>query len=137
LTGFIAAPSRGDWDTAHEEFKRLQEEFHEASNDAKNASLYVDWHDGEFVAPVERITREMLAQIIERNQTFLGYAHNSLEMLRRLDKSPKGLQDLIVNFVKTAEKLLVEKSDDPMGAMNELVAGFLEAGLKRVRSRPD
>jgi len=48
--------------------KKFQMEFHEASNDAKNASLYVDWRDGEFVSPSERITPEMLAQIISLSE---------------------------------------------------------------------
>jgi AbiV family abortive infection protein len=98
------ARARGDWDMAREEFKKLQTEFHETSNDAKNSSLYVDWKDGEFVSPSERITPEMLAQIIKRNQTFLGYAFNSLKMLKRLDESPDDLQDLIVEFVAAAER---------------------------------
>jgi AbiV family abortive infection protein len=62
------AKIRGDWEMAREEFKKFQMEFHEASNDAKNASLYVDWRDGEFVSPSERITPEMLAQIISLSE---------------------------------------------------------------------
>jgi AbiV family abortive infection protein len=129
------AKARGDWETAREEFKKLQTEFHEASNDAKNASLYVDWTDGEFVSPSERITPEMLAQIIERNETFLAYAQNSLKMLKRLDKSPEDLQDLIVEFIAAAEKMRAEKPDDLMAASNELVQNFLDAGLKRIKSK--
>jgi AbiV family abortive infection protein len=131
------AKARGDWETAREEFKNLQTEFHEASNDAKNASLYVDWEDGEFVSPSEQITPEMLAQIIERNQTFLGYAFNSLKMLKRLDKSPDDLQDLIVEFIAAAEKMRAEKPNDLMAAGNELVQKFLDAGLKRLKNKPD
>jgi AbiV family abortive infection protein len=74
--------ARGDWDMAQEDFRKLQLDFHESSNYAKNASLYVDWRDGEFVSPDEQITPEMLSQILDRNQTFLGYAQNSLNMLR-------------------------------------------------------
>jgi AbiV family abortive infection protein len=131
------ARARGDWEDAREEFKNLQTEFHEASNDAKNASLYVDWEDGEFVSPGEQITPEMLAQIIERNQTFLGYAFNSLKMLRRLDKSPDDLQDLIVEFIAAAEKMRAAKPNDQMAASNELVQKFLDAGLKRLKNKPD
>jgi AbiV family abortive infection protein len=57
------AKERDDWKTALEEFKKLQTEFHQASNDAKNSSLYVDWKDGEFVLPSEQISSEMLAEI--------------------------------------------------------------------------
>jgi AbiV len=117
--------------------EKFQTEFHGASNDAKNASLYVDWKDGEFISPSEQITPEMLAQIVERNQTFLGYAHNSLKMLRRLDKSPDDLQDLIVEFVAAAEKMRAQKPDDLMAAGNELVQNFLDAGLKKLKSKSD
>lgn len=79
----------------------------------------------------------MLSQIIERNQTFLGYALNSLNMLKRLDKSPEDLQDLVVEFIDTAEKMRAEKPDDLMAASNELVQRFLDAGLKRLKNKSD
>jgi AbiV family abortive infection protein len=131
------ANARGDWETAREEFRKLQLEFHQASNDAKNASLYVDWKDGEFVSPSERITPEMLSQIIDRNQTFLGYAQNSLKMLKRLDKSPEDLQDLVVEFIEAAEKMRADEPRDLMAESNKLVQRLLDAGLKRLKTRPD
>jgi AbiV family abortive infection protein len=131
------AKARGDWEAALKEFKKFQMEFDEASNDAKNASLYVDWRDGEFVSPSERITPEMLAQTIERNETFLGYAQDSLKMLKRLDNSPEDLQGLIVEFIAEAEKMRAEKPDDPMTAINELIERFLNAGLKRIENKSD
>ncbi len=131
------AEARGDWETAREEFKKLQTEFHEASNDAKNAALYVDWKDGEFVSPSEQITPETLSQIIKRNQTFLGYAQNSLQMLKRLDESPEDLQNLVVEFIETAEKMRAEKPDDLMAASNELVQKFLDTGSKRLKNKSD
>ncbi len=131
------AKARGDWEKVREEFEKLQMEFHQASNDAKNASLYVDWKDGEFVSPSEQITPEMLTYIIQRNQKFLGYAYNSLKMLKRLDKSPEDLQDLIVEFIEAAEKMRADEPGDVMAASNELVQRFLDAGLKRFRSKSD
>jgi AbiV family abortive infection protein len=129
------ATGRGDWKTALEEFRKLQLDFHEASNDAKNASLYVDWKDGEFVSPSEQITPEMLSQIIDRNQTFLGYAQNSLKMLKRLDKSPDDSQDLVVELVEALGKMRAEKPEDPMAAGNKLVQRFLDAGLERLTKK--
>jgi AbiV family abortive infection protein len=131
------AKARGDWKTAQEEFRKLQLDFHDASNDAKNASLYVDWKDGEFISPSEQITPEMLSQIIERNQTFLGYAQNSLKMLKRIDKSPDDLQDLVVELIKALEKMRAEKPEDLMAASNKLVQRFLDAGLKRLKTKTD
>ena len=129
------AKARGDWEAAREEFKKLQMEVDKASNDAKNASLYADWQNGEFVSPSEQITPEMLTQVIERNQTFLGYAHNSLKMLKRLDKSSEVLQDLLVEFVEAVEKMRAEKPDDLMAAGNVLVQRFLDTGLKKLKDK--
>jgi AbiV family abortive infection protein len=64
-----AARERGDWEAAYGEFKKLQTEFHAKSNAAKNASLYVDFEDDKFVAPVDRITADMLAETASRNET--------------------------------------------------------------------
>lgn len=97
----------------------------------------MDWKDGEFVSPSEQITSEMLAEIIERNKNFLGYAYNSLKMLRRLDKSPDNLPDLLIKFVAAAETMRTEKPDDPMASINELVQNFLDSGLKRLRNKPE
>ncbi|SRR6266567_760917 len=119
------ARARGDWKASLEEFRKFQTEFHEKSNSAKNGSLYVDWKDTEFVAPRERITIEMLAEIASRNETFLGYAHNSLKMLKRLDKAPGEMQGMVVEFVELAEKMRDEKPEDATAAINELVGKFL------------
>lgn len=127
------AKSRGDWEAAREAFKKTQGEFHETSNQAKNASLYVDWVDGEFVAPSERITEEMLAEITERNTEFLGYAHNGLKMLRRLAASPGAMRDLLSGFVEQAEELRDEKPDNLIEAMETLLSSFLEAGKHKLK----
>lgn len=127
------AKARGDWDAAMEAFRQTQNEFHETSNRAKNASLYVDWVDGEFVAPSERITNEMLVEITERNAEFLGYAYNGLKMLRRLENAPDAMKGLLSGFVEQAEKLREEKPDDFMGAMETLLSGFLEEGKQKLK----
>ena len=128
------AKASGNWEGMREAFSNFQKEFHAKSNDAKNASLYVDWKDGEFVSPSEQITDEMLAKIVDRNRTFLGYAHNGLNMLRGLDKSPEALQDLVV---ETAKKLRVEMPDDPEKVGNTLIHRFLDAGMKRLTGKTD
>jgi AbiV family abortive infection protein len=127
------AKARGDWEAALAAFKQTQDEFHATSNQAKNASLYVDWVEGEFVAPSERITNEMLAEITERNAEFLGYAHNGLKMLERLVKAPDQMRDLLSGFVEQAEKLREEKPDDLMGAMETLLSSFLEEGKLKLK----
>lgn len=128
------AKARGDWEAALVAFEQTQDEFHATSNQAKNASLYVDWVDGEFVAPSERITDQMLAEITERNAEFLGYAHNGLKMLERLVKAPDQMRDLLSGFVEQAEKLREEKPDNLIGAMETLLSSFLEEGKLKLKS---
>jgi AbiV family abortive infection protein len=127
------AKARGDWEAAMAAFRQTQDEFHETSNRAKNASLYVDWVDGEFAAPSERITNEMLVEITERNAEFLGYAQNGLKMLTRLESAPDEMKVLLSGFVEQAEKLREEKPDDMMGAMEILLSGFLEEGKRKLK----
>lgn len=70
-------------------FKRMQEEFHASSNDAKNASLYVDFADAKFVAPSSVITKEQASDALSRNGQFmlmaLDRAHLVLRWLSDLD----------------------------------------------------
>ncbi|WP_246739109.1 AbiV family abortive infection protein [Bradyrhizobium aeschynomenes] len=127
------AKARGDWEAAMEAFRQTQDEFHETSNRAKNASLYVDWVDGAFAAPSERITNEMLAEITEQNAEFLGYAQSGLKMLKRLETSPDVIKSLLMPFVEQAEKLRSEKPDDLMAAMETLLSGFLEEGKQKLK----
>jgi AbiV family abortive infection protein len=127
------AQSRGDWKAALEAFKKTQTEFHSASNWAKNASLYVDWSDGGFVAPNERITKEMLVEFSARNAEFLRYADNSLRMLKRLEKSPDDIRDLLEPFMVQAAKLRDEMPTDLADVFGKLLDDFLEAGKLKLQ----
>lgn len=118
------ARASGDWDAALEEFKKFQE-FHKKSNVAKNESLYVDWKNGEFRSPYDNITKEALTEIIIRNEQFLGYAHDNLQTLKRLEKDPSQMQSFAIEFVELAAKLRAEKPNDPMAAFNEIISGFI------------
>ncbi len=126
------AIARGDWKAALEAFKQTQDEFHQASNQAKNGALYVDWADGEFVSPNTRITDVMLSDIRDRNATFLGYASNEIKMLRRLEQAPDVMRELLAGLVGQAEKLRKEKPDDLFSLMDTLLAGFFEEGKRKL-----
>lgn len=132
------ARARGDWKAASELFKQSQEQFHATSNQAKNASLYVDWVEGTFVAPADRITVEMLAEITERNATFLSDALNNLKTVRRLTADPDQMRDLMLAFVEKAQKLREDAPANLVEAMDSLLSSFLEDGMAKVReNRPD
>lgn len=126
------AISRGDWKAAIEAFKQTQAEFHRTSNDAKNASLYVDWTEGEFLAPSERITAEMLEDIKQRNATFLGYASNEMKMFRRLVEMPNVMRELVSGFLEKAKRIREDRSDQLVAAMDELLADFFEEGKSKL-----
>lgn len=132
-----AAIAHGDWKAALEAFKQTQDEFHRASNQAKNRALYVDWADGEFVSPNKRITDAMLSDIRDRNATFLGYASNEIEMVRRLEQAPDVMRELLAEFVGQAEKLREEKPDDLVSLMDTLLAGFFEEGKRKLAKLDD
>lgn len=127
------ARSRGDMKAALEAFRETQAAFHETSNQAKNGALYVDWVEGAFVPPSERITEQMLSEITARNAEFLGYAHNGMKMLQRLAASPDRMGDLLSGFVEQTEKLRAENPDNLIPAMEALLERFLEDGMRKLR----
>ena len=47
------------------------------------------------------------------------------------------LSDYVVEFIAAAEKMRAEKPKNLMAAGNELVQKFLDAGLKRLKNKPD
>lgn len=127
--------ARGDPDRVLELFKQMQQQFHASSNQAKNASLYVDWVDGAFVSSAERITEQMLAETRERNSEFLGYASNNLNTLARLVSDPDALRDLLLKLVENVGRLQdgdpTNLSADKRGAL----AHFIEEGMARAVAR--
>lgn len=78
----LAAEEQDDVGAAHQAFNALQDEFHEKSNDLKNASLYVDY-DGSFRAPREVISAEHLDDVFNRNGAFMSMAFHKLDILLR------------------------------------------------------
>ena len=75
------ARDSGDLDAAGQEFKKLQEVFHEESNSDKNASLYVDFGDA-FTSPQELISEEVFVKVRKRNEEFMSIAFHHVRMLR-------------------------------------------------------
>jgi AbiV family abortive infection protein len=78
----LAAEEQNDIGAAHQAFNEMQDEFHEKSNDLKNASLYVDY-DGSFRAPREVISAEHLEELFNRNGAFMSMAFHKLTIMLR------------------------------------------------------
>jgi AbiV family abortive infection protein len=120
-----AAKARGDWELALSEFRKLQAEFHEGSNDAKNASLYVDFKEGEFVSPNECITAEMLAETAERNAMFLDLTAPYLRLIARWEERPEDAEAEIGAFVELAGAMHGKNPDEQMRALQDLINKFM------------
>ena len=60
-----------------------QSDFHKQSNLAKNSSLYVDFENGEFSAPSDRVTEAMVHETASRNAEFLALTGPKVEMMSR------------------------------------------------------
>ena len=123
------ARSRGDWADAIAIFKKAQDEFHKVSNRTKNDALYADWADNEFMAPHERITKDMLAEITDRNAEFLGFASNSLNMLKRMQRTPDEMRDVLTNFVTDLERLRGKETVDLESEFKTLLSNFVTEGV--------
>jgi AbiV family abortive infection protein len=121
-----------DYDRAQEAFYQMQEQFHRTSNTAKNASLYVDFEDGKFFTPAERITPEMVSYVANLNEEFLIGMSPKLEMLQGWALNPRPIADELVGFEKRLYKLREEYSD-PAEAMDVLLKEMFERRLKTLR----
>ncbi len=125
-----AAKQAGDFDGAIKAFKEMQKEFHLRANKAKNGSLYVDFVDGTFVAPNERITPEMVNEIAALDEKFLGLSFTNIKVFRRLAANPDSISDEIAGFEKRIKELGDEYLDDPAKAIDVLLQEMLDRRLE-------
>jgi AbiV family abortive infection protein len=126
-----AARSEKDWKQSAAAFDEVKRLFHEESNEAKNAALYVDFDGANFHSPETRITSKMVKGTAQRNAEFLGLMAPKLRMLQRwandFDSAPP-----LDGFLEFAEKLKADNPDGPYEAfdaiMNELQARMTRKG---------
>jgi len=116
----------GDVKAARAAFSKMQGEFHLTSNSAKNASLYVDFKDGKFVSPKERITLQAVDDIRAQNEKYLGISSSNLRLLRRVAAEPAAISPELKFFEKRLEQLADERPNDPEGVLYQLLAELRE-----------
>lgn len=120
---------RGDRKGSLKAFDKLQAGFHLESNTAKNASLYVDFKDGKFVAPGERITEVMVSAIAEKNSDFLGLMYPKVNMLLGWEDNINDLEKSFAWFKTRAEELRSKMPDEPEHVFSTLMQEMLERAL--------
>lgn len=125
-----AAKQAGDFDEAVKAFKEVQKEFHLRANKAKNGSLYVDFVDGTFVAPNERVTPEMVNEIAALDEQFLALSFPKIKMLRRWAINHEPIKEEIAGFGKRIKELGDEYADDPAKAIDILLQEMLDRRLE-------
>jgi AbiV family abortive infection protein len=113
------ARQRKDWKSEREAFTRAKREFHEKSNRAKNAALYVDINDGKVTTPRDSITAEMVAEIAKQNERYLGLVQRNLKMILKWEKEPPGKE--VRQLIERMEQLAKEMPDDPYTAVQVLM----------------
>lgn len=115
------ALQRGDFTGSTEAFSKQQAQFHEESNTAKNASLYVDFEDDKFVSPTERITEQMVDDMSMINSGFLQLMRPKVEMLSRWQENPDKIAVITAGFEAKLQELRSKYRDDPVRAFSLFV----------------
>lgn len=110
---------------AVEAFNEMQAAFHSESNVAKNSSLYVDFENGEFSAPNERITESMVQEIARTNADFLALASHKVEVMSHWKTNPDETSRTMASLLDRIKNLRSEAPADLEKALMNLVEELL------------
>ncbi|SHI98733.1 AbiV family abortive infection protein [Halodesulfovibrio aestuarii] len=124
------AREKGELKEAAKIFDEKKENFHQESNRAKNAALYVDYNDGVFSSPVQCITPEMLAEIRQNNSKFMQMSEEKVLLLRRIRDDIEFYQYVFVNIENKFQEHMDTNPENPFDAMEvvlEEVAKIVKA----------
>ena len=139
------ARSQKRWDEAMKAFKQKQTDFHLQSNSAKNASLYVDFQNGTFAAPKDRISESMVKSIAQTNKEFLASAQTKTKMMTHWLKNFDEVKNLM-NGLTTLLEERITQSKDPEEAISAIMdeiltrakqTGYYKAMTEQIRSERD
>ena len=114
------ARDRGDWDAALATFEQFKAQFHQQMNTTKNDALYVNYDGRRFSAPL--VTEELACQYQALNGHFLQLASGYVRLLKRIETEEGAFEDWVKSFREMAESLRKSMPDDPMAAMDLLLA---------------
>jgi AbiV family abortive infection protein len=115
------ARARGDWKAASAAFKKFQGDFHIEVNTIKNAALYVDFREGQFVSPKDAIPEPIAAALMELNAEFLRRSALFIRLLKRIEAEPWKFAASSRHFLERAEALRREGNLDPETMTKQLL----------------
>jgi hypothetical protein len=122
----LKARAGGDWNRSIEVFRQQQAKFHQDSNSAKNASLYVDYENGRFSAPKEKITEAMVADIARLNSQFLAITDAKVRMLSRWQSNIEEVRRTTTWFEARLEELRSQSVNNPDEMMSVIMQEMLD-----------
>jgi AbiV family abortive infection protein len=120
------ARQESNWEASLNAFKDQQVAFHEQANTRKNAALYVDYFDGTFHAPTDRITEDMVHDIALRNAQFIELVRPKVCMLVRWVEEPEHIRGQLQYVRCRMEELRLEMPENPQRAFDLVHAEMLE-----------
>jgi len=130
------ALAESNWRASTAAFREQRVTFHQQSNTLKNASLYVDFLDGKFLAPGDRITEHMVQQIATRNHTFIELMRPKVQMLTLWVQEPDPTREILKHFRKRSEELKEKHPEEPQKAfdilLEEMAAQAMRVAQKAV-----
>ncbi len=103
------AQNRGDHKAASKIFGEQQKAIHESLNTDKNASLYVDFISGKFVAPSERITETLAVGMQALNGEQLAVSESHLRLLDRMVTEPDKVAALAEDSLRHLEPVPIDQ----------------------------
>lgn len=115
-----AAARRGDVKRQLEIFQQVQDDFHKASNDDKNAGLYVNISKDAVTTPDASIDEKKVAVIAERNAKYMHIGQQRLDWLQNMTADVDKAAREMKSFMEKAEELRKNKSLSPDEARLEM-----------------
>ncbi len=119
------AQEKGDREAALRIFREQQNAIHDFLNKNKNASLYVDYVGGRFVAPSEQITEELAVAMQALNGERLAASESFLRLLDRMVAEPENLATLAQDFLRHLESA-------PLDQVGKLIREWLDQTKSRL-----
>lgn len=123
------AKQENDWHKSILAFKKQQAEFHQESNERKNASLYVDYSNNIFISPRDCITDEMVREIANRNQEFIELMRPKVQMLTHWAQNADSARKTLRQFKKRIIELLKIYPKEPQRALDTLLQEMLTIAM--------
>lgn len=104
------AQDKGDHEAALKIFGEQQKAIHESLNTHKNESLYVDFVDGKFVAPSERINETLAIDMQALNGKQLAISESHLRLLDRMVTEPDKVAALAEDARRHLESVPIDQA---------------------------